>query len=212
MWMYQFVKAMSKEGDSPNPHLSGFFRRLCKLTYLQVRPIIVFDGPPPQLKIDTMKARADEQLKQLGRVKRAAEKLLLGHLEKRLKEGGGPTAPPLLPGPASPSSSDRSLSVYSLESSHSRDLSSRRRWGRHQAMLPSGYQGFLSERRNLDEIALPSEGSEMDYDDNDHDGEDGGTLKASAVGQGFTVGDINAPTLRELPPKIRLQVGSFIGI
>jgi DNA excision repair protein ERCC-5 len=56
--MYQFIKAMRQADGSatPNAHLLGFFRRLCKLLYMRVRPVIVFDGPAPMLKRRTLQA------------------------------------------------------------------------------------------------------------------------------------------------------------
>jgi len=45
-----------------NAHLLGFFRRLCKLLYMKIRPVIVFDGAPPMLKKNTLKNRNKKKL------------------------------------------------------------------------------------------------------------------------------------------------------
>jgi DNA excision repair protein ERCC-5 len=41
----------------PNAHLLGLFNRICKLLFYRIKPIFVFDGPPPALKRATLAAR-----------------------------------------------------------------------------------------------------------------------------------------------------------
>ncbi|KAH6823564.1 5'-3' exonuclease family protein [Perilla frutescens var. hirtella] len=45
IWMIQFMKAMRDEKGEMvrNAHILGFFRRICKLFYLQTKPVFVFD-------------------------------------------------------------------------------------------------------------------------------------------------------------------------
>ena len=52
IWMTQFVKAMRDEEGRPikNAHVIGTLRRVAKLLYHGVRPVIVFDGGVPALK------------------------------------------------------------------------------------------------------------------------------------------------------------------
>ena len=49
IWMTQFVKAMRDEEGRPikNAHVIGTLRRVAKLLYHGVRPVIVFDGGVP---------------------------------------------------------------------------------------------------------------------------------------------------------------------
>ena len=59
IWLVQFIKAMRDErGDMlPNAHLIGFFRRICRLLYHRISPVMVFDGATPALKRRTTAAR-----------------------------------------------------------------------------------------------------------------------------------------------------------
>ena len=59
IWIYQFLKAVrDKEGNAlRNSHVVGFFRRICKLLYLGIKPVFVFDGGAPMLKRQTIAAR-----------------------------------------------------------------------------------------------------------------------------------------------------------
>ena len=41
IWLTQFLKAMR---DTRSAHLVGFFRRLCKLKFHNIKPVFVFDG------------------------------------------------------------------------------------------------------------------------------------------------------------------------
>lgn len=52
IWIHQFMRTMrDKEGNAlRNGHLLGFFRRLCKLLFYNIKPVFVFDGGAPALK------------------------------------------------------------------------------------------------------------------------------------------------------------------
>lgn len=84
VWIFRFLKAMRDErGDPlPNAHLIGFLRRICKLLYLNVWPVFVFDGSTPALKRRTVQERRKRREQQQARVKRTAEKLLLNRLKQ----------------------------------------------------------------------------------------------------------------------------------
>lgn len=66
----------------PNAHTLGFLRRICKLLYLNIKPIFVFDGSTPALKKKTVAERRRRREQQDARVKRTAEKLLLNRLKQ----------------------------------------------------------------------------------------------------------------------------------
>ena len=59
IWLIQFVKAMRDEKGEMVRHapLLGLFRRLVKLLYLKVWPVLVFDGVTPALKRRTVARR-----------------------------------------------------------------------------------------------------------------------------------------------------------
>lgn len=59
IWIYQFLKAVrDKEGHAlRNAHVVGFFRRVCKLLFVGVKPVFVFDGGAPALKRETVQRR-----------------------------------------------------------------------------------------------------------------------------------------------------------
>ena len=76
IWVVQFLKAMRDErtGDAlAHAHLLGFFRRLVKLLYLSVRPVVVFDGAAtPALKRRTLAERRRRREVQSRRLTSAA--------------------------------------------------------------------------------------------------------------------------------------------
>ena len=40
--------------EIPNAHLLVLFNRICKLLHYQIKPVFVFDGPAPSLKLQTL--------------------------------------------------------------------------------------------------------------------------------------------------------------
>uniref|UniRef100_A0A7I4ABB3 DNA repair protein UVH3 n=1 Tax=Physcomitrium patens TaxID=3218 RepID=A0A7I4ABB3_PHYPA len=88
IWIIQFMKAMRDDrGDMiRNAHLLGFFRRICKLLFLRVKPVFVFDGGTPALKRRTVIARRRQREQAQSRIRKTAEKLLLNHLRTRKLE------------------------------------------------------------------------------------------------------------------------------
>ncbi|KAG0344420.1 DNA repair protein rad2 [Podila humilis] len=66
IWLHQFMRGM-RDNDGAmvgNAHIIGFFRRICKLLYYNVKPVFVFDGGTPLLKRLTI--QQDKQDKQMG--------------------------------------------------------------------------------------------------------------------------------------------------
>lgn len=61
IWIHQFMRTMrDKEGNAlKNGHLLGFFRRICKLLFFDIKPVFVFDGGAPTLKRSTIVSRLD---------------------------------------------------------------------------------------------------------------------------------------------------------
>eukprot|EP00897_Mesotaenium_endlicherianum_P008624 jgi/Mesen1/7790/ME000408S06911 len=88
IWIAQFMKAIrDREGEMlRNAHLLGFFRRICKLLFLKVRPVFVFDGGTPALKRSTVLARRRQREQAQNQIRKTAEKLLLNHLRTRKLE------------------------------------------------------------------------------------------------------------------------------
>ena len=53
IWLTQFIKAMRDPETgkvAQAAHLIGFFRRICRLYYHEIRPVFVFDGATPEIK------------------------------------------------------------------------------------------------------------------------------------------------------------------
>ncbi|KAG6544932.1 hypothetical protein Mapa_013624 [Marchantia paleacea] len=88
IWIIQFMKAMRDEnGDMVrNAHLLGFFRRICKLLFLRIKPVFVFDGGTPLLKRRTVIARRKQRESAQFKIRKTAEKLLLNHIRSRKLE------------------------------------------------------------------------------------------------------------------------------
>ncbi|KAI7880598.1 PIN domain-like protein, partial [Lichtheimia hyalospora FSU 10163] len=86
IWMHQFMRTMrDKEGNAlRNGHLLGFFRRLCKLLFYNIKPVFVFDGGAPELKRTTIRGRRQRREGVVTNMKRTAEKILSAQVKQRV--------------------------------------------------------------------------------------------------------------------------------
>lgn len=59
IWITQFIKAMRDEDGKmmKNAHLIGTLRRVLRLLFHKIRPLFVFDGATPELKLRTVQSR-----------------------------------------------------------------------------------------------------------------------------------------------------------
>ncbi|KAG0235377.1 DNA repair protein rad2 [Actinomortierella wolfii] len=90
IWLHQFLRGMrDPDGNAlANAHILGFYRRICKLLYYNIKPVFVYDGGTPNLKRLTLAERRRRRRNDTDMLKRTAEKLLatqlrLRELEKR---------------------------------------------------------------------------------------------------------------------------------
>lgn len=90
IWLYQFLTAVrDKEGNSlQSAHLTGFFRRICKLLYFGIRPVFVFDGAVSPLKKDTIKKRNERRQGKRDDAAKTARKLLALQLQNSMGSSG----------------------------------------------------------------------------------------------------------------------------
>ena len=88
IWIYQFLKAVrDKEGNAlRNSHVVGFFRRICKLLYVGIKPVFVFDGGAPALKRLTVLGRKKRREGRREDAVRTAGRLLAVQMKRRGEE------------------------------------------------------------------------------------------------------------------------------
>ncbi|EKX38233.1 ERCC5/XPG/Rad2 nucleotide excision repair [Guillardia theta CCMP2712] len=86
IWIIQFIKAMRQSDGSmqQNAHLLGMFRRICKLLFMKVKPVIVFDGVAPAIKRKTLQARKRVRQRGENQLRKMAEKILLNRLRSEV--------------------------------------------------------------------------------------------------------------------------------
>ncbi|KAH7381705.1 hypothetical protein BKA66DRAFT_531055 [Pyrenochaeta sp. MPI-SDFR-AT-0127] len=88
IWIYQFLKAVrDKEGNAlRNSHIVGFFRRVCKLLFIGIKPVFVFDGGAPALKRQTISNRKSRREGRREDAVRTAAKLLAIQMQRAAEE------------------------------------------------------------------------------------------------------------------------------
>ncbi|OAL56936.1 PIN domain-like protein [Pyrenochaeta sp. DS3sAY3a] len=88
IWIYQFLKAVrDKEGNAlRNSHIVGFFRRVCKLLFIGIKPVFVFDGGAPALKRQTISNRKSRREGRREDAVRTAGKLLAIQMQRAAEE------------------------------------------------------------------------------------------------------------------------------
>ncbi|CAL9734773.1 DNA repair protein Rad2p [Monosporozyma servazzii] len=95
IWIYQFLKAIrDDEGNAvKTSHVTGFFRRICKLLYFGIKPVFVFDGGVPVLKRNTIQARNEIRQGKRDNAKTTARKLLAlqMHQQENQKKSKSPS-------------------------------------------------------------------------------------------------------------------------
>ncbi|KAJ3341309.1 DNA repair protein rad2 [Gonapodya sp. JEL0774] len=62
-------------------HILGFFRRICKLLFFNIKPVFVFDGGVPALKRATIIKRRERRIQVRDSIQRTAEKILQKQLQ-----------------------------------------------------------------------------------------------------------------------------------
>lgn len=84
IWITQFIKAMRDDEGVilKNAHLIGTIRRILKLLHNRIKPVFVFDGATPTLKLRTTRARKVIRDRQEGDLKKAAERILVSQIKQ----------------------------------------------------------------------------------------------------------------------------------
>ncbi|KAI0737081.1 hypothetical protein C8Q80DRAFT_1214900 [Daedaleopsis nitida] len=88
IWIYQFQATMrDKEGRGlVNAHVVGFLRRICKLLFYGIKPVFVFDGGAPALKMATIAERKKKKSGAAASHAKVAERLLAAHMRREAVE------------------------------------------------------------------------------------------------------------------------------
>ncbi|KAH9903065.1 hypothetical protein C8Q73DRAFT_672835 [Cubamyces lactineus] len=95
IWIYQFQATMrDKEGRGlVNAHVLGFLRRICKLLFYGIKPVFVFDGGAPALKMSTIAERKKKKSGAAASHAKIAERLLAAQMRREaLEQANGKTA------------------------------------------------------------------------------------------------------------------------
>ena len=166
IWMYHFLKAMRDEkGDMvKGAHLIGFFRRICKLLYLKIRPVFVFDGPPPALKWKTLQLRAKQRDSEERLRRKAVERLLRNQLQQHLLRAADGGLPPAEAAEAEGEQQEADAEVgeaADLEEMQEEEpvavepVGPRAARRRRANAVPQPFRGFMAQRRGVAEVQLP---------------------------------------------------------
>eukprot|EP00603_Paraphysomonas_imperforata_P013960 CAMPEP_0114475252 /NCGR_PEP_ID=MMETSP0104-20121206/14035_1 /TAXON_ID=37642 ORGANISM="Paraphysomonas imperforata, Strain PA2" /NCGR_SAMPLE_ID=MMETSP0104 /ASSEMBLY_ACC=CAM_ASM_000202 /LENGTH=182 /DNA_ID=CAMNT_0001649729 /DNA_START=70 /DNA_END=614 /DNA_ORIENTATION=+ len=84
IWITQFIKAMRDESGKvmKNAHIIGTLRRILKLMFNKIKPVFVFDGATPMLKVQTVRNRRKLRERQEVNLRKQAERILMGRLKQ----------------------------------------------------------------------------------------------------------------------------------
>lgn len=82
IWITQFIKAMRDEEGKmmKNAHLIGTLRRVLRLLFHRIRPLFVFDGATPELKLRVVQARRKGREMQVGTLRDGISAVILSCL------------------------------------------------------------------------------------------------------------------------------------
>ncbi|KAI0367801.1 PIN domain-like protein [Pilatotrama ljubarskyi] len=95
IWIYQFQATMrDKEGRGlVNAHVLGFLRRICKLLFYGIKPVFVFDGGAPALKMSTIAERKKKKSGAAASHAKIAERLLAAQMRREALEQAAAKTP-----------------------------------------------------------------------------------------------------------------------
>lgn len=156
IWIYQFANALKDAASGEQikaSHIVGFFKRICKLLFLRIKPVFVFDGPPIPLKFAALRKRHDDTVPD-SVFRKAAQQLLMQNLQ-RLKTSKQPNQTPPQVEQASPSESSVDEIHVLTESDDDGSVDSMSPSRRLRLTVPVEFRGFMAERRSLDSVSLP---------------------------------------------------------
>ncbi|KAF8718001.1 hypothetical protein HU200_025467 [Digitaria exilis] len=205
IWMVQFMRAMRDDSGEMirDAHLLGFLRRICKLLFLRVRPVFVFDGATPALKRRTLAARRRHRDAAQAKVRKTAEKLLLSHVKQirsdRAKhDAKGKQVESIREEENEDTNQDQNQNV---DTNRSEENIASFNQDKVDEMLAASLAaeeetGFTGEgKQHFTSVPL-QDGAEIDEDDDDDEG----------MIFPMTTGDIDPAVLASLPPSIQLDL------
>ena len=154
IWIYQFANALRDSTGDPvkASHIVGFFKRICKLLFLRIKPVFVFDGPPIALKFAALRKRRDDSIPD-SVFRKAAQQILMQNLQVLRANPHKVFAPK--PGLPPVSESDDSIDEIHILTDSSSDEDGVSPSRRLRLSVPEEFRGFMSERRSLDCVSLP---------------------------------------------------------
>eukprot|EP00042_Codosiga_hollandica_P052167 m.657694 g.657694 ORF g.657694 m.657694 type:complete len:855 (-) comp58437_c0_seq7:2330-4894(-) len=201
--IYQVTKGIR----TPNPHITGMLNRICSLLFQHIRPVFVFDGPPPPLKHRTLAERRQQRERSEARLAATNQQLLLNHLRHQLleeleNENAGDEEPSsegdlqiITPAPAA-SSSTATPATSRAESTRPKKLS-----------LPVSGSGRTKDMFELpapSELWLPTENGfdladfDPQYENSDDEDDEEGDIETTGHQAGTTT---SASSLQQSPLK-----------
>lgn len=155
IWIYQFANALRDAATGEQvraSHIVGFFKRICKLLFLRIKPVFVFDGPPIPLKFAALRKRHDDSVPD-SVFRKAAQQILIQNLQLLRNDPTALSAKGLGTLPERSKSDDSIDEIHVVTDSSSEDgLSPSRRL---RLTVPEEFRGFVAERRTLDSVTLP---------------------------------------------------------
>lgn len=89
IWIYQFLRVTPPGPSHHSLVLAGLFRRLCKLLYFKVYPVLVFDGAAPTLKREATRERSLKRGAAEERYRRIARKIIAAQMHIAALKGDG---------------------------------------------------------------------------------------------------------------------------
>ena len=153
IWIYQFANALRDSTGEPIKcaHIVGFFKRICKLLYLRIKPVFVFDGPPIPLKFAALRKRHDDTVSD-AMFRRAARQILLQNLRQMQANPDATPGPKPILSQSDDEDSIDEIHILTDSSSEGEGMSPSRRL---RLTVPEAFRGFVAERRTLDSVSLP---------------------------------------------------------